>query len=93
MTIHVWISGLQVQFFDKVAPKYLKLDTSSSVLSAHGDAGSGAVCVLHHYFGIYLCYVPFHIAGSFNEFLSQVLQLSVIADHKVNIVCETQVAG
>lgn len=58
----------------------------------HGNADTDVACAVHHYFG-FLCF-DFHpiYSISFIKFIGQVLQFSVTAWYKVNIIRETQVS-
>lgn len=72
----------------RVAPKYLKLDASSSGLLSM--VMLALMLLVHHYFGFHSVELYLICANYFNEFVGQVLE--VTAHNMVNIICKTQVA-
>ena len=91
VAVAIWmrISALPMPSFDRVAPKYSKLTTSSTV---HGDVDTDLICTVYHDLG-FLC-ADFHAihTGSCSKSVHEVLELIAAALHKVNVICKLEVA-
>lgn len=93
VAILIRIFLLKLPSFDNVIPKYFEAIHFLQWFAVQSDAENSVASFIHNYFGV-LC-VEFHslCAGSFSEFVVQVLQLTDIARHLANIICETQITN
>ena len=82
------ISAVQVPSLHRVAPKYLKLITSSNFLVIHANIYTGVAHAVGQDLGLFCADFHSTCLCSVYKSVSEVLKFTIVSTHKINVVSE-----